>query len=342
MIGLALAVLTLAGAVYYRWPPHAPGSGATPDAALPSAERPAAPAPAAGAVRPSFDIVRITPDGHVVIAGRAEPGSAVIVRYGDVTLGEAHVDRNGEFVMAPEATLPPGNRELSLAERGRDGTEIKAAEVVMVLKWAKDAAPASASPASPLAKPDGERAEPSPAPAAPTALLLPSDASPPRLLQAPSPPGRLALNSVDYGEQGDIRFAGSAKPAASIRIYVDNKPVGETKADAAGQWSLVPPQGVEPGLHRLRVDQLGGGGSVQSRVEVPFQRTAIPAGSGLALGQTPGQAIVQPGQNLWRIARHSYGAGTRYTVIYLANREQIRDPNRIYPGQVFAMPAAAP
>jgi nucleoid-associated protein YgaU len=47
---------------------------------------------------------------------------------------------------------------------------------------------------------------------------------------------------------------------------------------------------------------------------------------------------IQPGNNLWRIAQHSYGDGLRYTEIYQANRTQIRDPNLIYPGQVFAVP----
>jgi nucleoid-associated protein YgaU len=47
---------------------------------------------------------------------------------------------------------------------------------------------------------------------------------------------------------------------------------------------------------------------------------------------------VQPGQNLWRIARQTYGRGVRYTVIYAANRDVIRDPNMIFPGQVFALP----
>ena len=51
-----------------------------------------------------------------------------------------------------------------------------------------------------------------------------------------------------------------------------------------------------------------------------------------------GQVVVQPGESLWRIARATYGKGVRYTVIYAANRDQIRDPNLIYPGQVFVIP----
>ena len=50
-------------------------------------------------------------------------------------------------------------------------------------------------------------------------------------------------------------------------------------------------------------------------------------------------AIVSRGDNLWRISRRIYGVGTRYTVIYDANQPQIRNPDRIYPGQIFVLPA---
>ena len=88
-------------------------------------------------------------------------------------------------------------------------------------------------------------------------------------------------------------------------------------------------------MHRLRLDQLTSVGQVARRVELPFQREALTS-SELA----PGQAVVQPGQTLWRIARRSYGAGIRYTIIFLANRDQIQDAALIYPGQVFTIPDA--
>jgi nucleoid-associated protein YgaU len=49
-------------------------------------------------------------------------------------------------------------------------------------------------------------------------------------------------------------------------------------------------------------------------------------------------AIVARGDNLWNISRRIYGHGLRYTVIYGANQPQIRDPDLIYPGQVFVLP----
>ena len=70
-----------------------------------------------------------------------------------------------------------------------------------------------------------------------------------------------------------------------------------------------------------------------ARIETKFSRAK-------PLGDLPRDAFVfvQPGNNLWRLARRSYGSGIRYSVIYEANREQIRDPSLIYPGQVFVVP----
>ena len=51
--------------------------------------------------------------------------------------------------------------------------------------------------------------------------------------------------------------------------------------------------------------------------------------------------VVSRGDSLWRISRVTYGVGTRYAVVYKANRDQIRDPNRIYPGQIFVLPLKA-
>lgn len=49
-------------------------------------------------------------------------------------------------------------------------------------------------------------------------------------------------------------------------------------------------------------------------------------------------ATVVHGDSLWRISRKIFGQGIRYTLIYEANASQIRNPNLIYPGQVFVVP----
>ena len=56
------------------------------------------------------------------------------------------------------------------------------------------------------------------------------------------------------------------------------------------------------------------------------------------LQHTDGSVIIRRGDTLWHISRRVYGHGIRYSTIYLANQEQIADPNRIWPGQLFKVP----
>jgi nucleoid-associated protein YgaU len=201
---------------------------------------------------------------------------------------------------------------------------------------------AQAAPA-PAERPDQAQA---PAPTGPLAVLIPgrSEAAAPRLLQVPepTPPAgtapRLGIDSVEYDQGGSMRFAGSATPGARLRLYVDEQPIGEAVAEAPGRWAFQPDSQPSVGRHRLRIDQVSpSDGRVVARAEVPFQREELPVE---AFAQQ--RIVVQPGNNLWRIARATYGRGIRYTVIYQANKDQIADPNKIYPGQVFALPTAQP
>ncbi|MBZ0325855.1 MAG: LysM peptidoglycan-binding domain-containing protein, partial [Alphaproteobacteria bacterium] len=74
-------------------------------------------------------------------------------------------------------------------------------------------------------------------------------------------------------------------------------------------------------------------GAVVARISTPFSRAGV-------IGEiASGTVVVQPGNSLWRIARRVYGDGIRYTTIYDRNKAQIADPDLIYPGQIFTLPA---
>ncbi len=83
----------------------------------------------------------------------------------------------------------------------------------------------------------------------------------------------------------------------------------------------------------MRVDEVTPDGKVAGRAEYAFARKP-PGEDGLSTGAI----VVVEGNSLWRIARRTYGQGTRYMLIVEANREQIKDPDLIYPGQVFELP----
>ncbi len=296
-------------------------------AAVPAVPPPVMSTPAASSPPPSFDIVRVSPSGDAVIAGRAVPGASVTIIDNGHEVGRADANPEGSFVIIPDHPLAVGGRELALAARGADGKTTIAEAPVLVVVPERPGANARVANAAPAAPP------------AAFALLTPPIGAP-RLLQAPpaapddaSRAVKFGLDIIDYGEHGAIRFAGNAPPGATVRLYVDNKPLGDAVADATHRWMLVPPTDVLPGNHRVRVDLLGAGNQVASRIELPFERAV------LALAELAGsRVVVQPKANLWRIARQTYGLGTRYTIIYEANRDQIRNPALIYPGQVFNVP----
>jgi hypothetical protein len=285
--------------------------------------QPQAPAAAPPIQKPSFDVVRITPRGDAVIAGRAAPGSQVTIADGGKEVGHAQADQHGDWVFVPSTPLPPGARELTLAERTPDGTEAKGDRSVLLV--VPEGAGAAQNTPPPLAVLTGPNVAP---------LMLMGPGQSPGA--APANRSQFALGAAEYDEHGEVRLSGTAPPGATVRLYVDNRPIGQAIANPDGQWAFSAGNPVGPGTHGLRLDQIAPDGTVASRLDRPFTREQLAAAALPA-----GRIAIQPGQNLWTIARRAYGQGIRYTVIYQANRQDISNPDMIYPGQVFALPGAA-
>lgn len=278
----------------------------------------AEPTPNLGPIAPEFDIVRVDDNGNVVIAGRASPDCTVTVRDGDTIVGSATTDRRGDWVVVPDDALKPGDRELSLFAKCGDGEPVESERVVVL------GVPEPKQGIGTLA-----------------VAVARNGSAPTKVLQTPggvqqvadgSPPD-VAVAAVDYDNAGDLALSGTAPPGSTVQIYVDNELIGRTKADENGRWTLTPDRKVDPGSYSLRIDQVKPDGTVVARSQIPFVR-----GEPLA-DLPPGTlVIIQPGDYLWRIARQRYGAGLQYTLIYEANRAQIRDPDLIFPGQIFMVP----
>lgn len=84
----------------------------------------ASPAEAPLAIMPSFEVVRVAPDAPPVLAGRAAPGSELIVLDNGAMIGTARADANGEWAMVADAPLPAGRHELTLAVATPDGAVV--------------------------------------------------------------------------------------------------------------------------------------------------------------------------------------------------------------------------
>ncbi|SDH83375.1 LysM peptidoglycan-binding domain-containing protein [Roseospirillum parvum] len=331
--------------------PAPPATSPAPVAETPAPAPPAREAPDRPPGTPSFDVARVDDQGNLVVAGRAAPDSEVTVSIDGEPKGTARTDARGEFVFLPDQPLPPGPHQLTLS--------------------ARPAAPTSEADAAGEV-PDTPPAEPAPGDGAPIAgdevvvlevpqpLARPGAPRPPTLPTVKLGQGGTTLMSpggstdgptvglVDYDRDGRLRLSGQAPPGAQLRAYLDNRLLGETTADAQGHWEISPKVRAAEGPHTLRLDQVDPEGKVIARRQVPFEMTPFAQdtlASDAPATATPAEAaadrrivVIQPGNNLWRIAQRVYGSGFDYTIIYRANSDQIRDPDLIYPGQVFDLP----
>jgi nucleoid-associated protein YgaU len=187
--------------------------------------------------------------------------------------------------------------------------------------------------------------------------------------------GTVVAEAVEIEPGGKFHVSGRARPGAAVRLYLNDSFVASVTAGADGRFAVTISEGVAPGSYRVRLDEVeASSGVVRARAEVPFnvpgtvvtgsvptpaaasgrsntaaarqpqlaaaEATVLPDGASPSAVVVPKIATttVSRGDSLWRISRLTYGAGTRYAVIYQANRQQIRNPNLIYPGQVFVVP----
>ncbi|MDP4992934.1 MAG: LysM peptidoglycan-binding domain-containing protein, partial [Marivita lacus] len=152
---------------------------------------------------------------------------------------------------------------------------------------------------------------------------------------------QIALDAITYEDAGSVALSGRGIAEEFVRIYLDNQPIITTEIGTDGQWRAELPE-VDSGTYTLRVDAVDASGDVTSRVESPFRRedpVALAQAADRAAGPSVIKVVtVQPGNTLWAIARDRYGEGPAYVKVFEANRDRIRDPDLIYPGQVFSIP----
>ena len=151
----------------------------------------------------------------------------------------------------------------------------------------------------------------------------------------------LALDSIAYDPLGNVTVGGRSNPSGLVRFYINNEAVSATKTNEAGYWEA-DLSDIIPGTYTLRIDELSLKGDVISRLESPFKREDREKLANLIAPSTSPVRInivtVQPGNTLWAIARKRYGDGLLYVQVFEANSDKIKNPDLIYPGQLFDLP----
>ena len=264
--------------------------------------------PAAAWVTPAFDLLRVEPDGSTVIAGRGQPNTRLEIRNGETVVATADIGPSGDFAAVFDQPLAAGDYQLTLNTKDDKGAT-KTSEEVATVSVPKDAGgellamvsrpgeasrlitvpeaagkaadTASAEPAAnevasaeaggtPALAADGEAAEATEAQQV-SDDAKPADASGTAAAVATAK-AEARVSAVEL-EGKRMFIAGTAKPGALVRIYADDKLVGEAKADEQGHYVVDGTIDLAVGRHTVRADVMSAdGGKVDFRASVPFDR----------------------------------------------------------------------
>lgn len=315
-------------------PSQARTSTATDPPAVPPAATSEADQPAAQALEaPSFDLVRVGADGRAVMVGRGPARATIDILLNGEVIAETRADGRGEWVALPDLVLPEGNATVG-ARAERDGDVAESQDVIALsISAPAPIEPGAGDPPDDLA--EGET----------VAVLMPRDGvGLGRLLQSPrglTSPSGLQFNRIAYDEQGALILSGRGLPDGRVRLLVDGERFGEQALDALGDWRFALGERISPGEHDIVIEHYDSDGQLLDELDTPISRAA-PRDFLASESEAPAGdlIVVQPGNNLWQIARRLYGAGERYLYLYDANSTRIDNPNAIYPGQILTVPRA--
>lgn len=322
-----------------------------------------------------LDLVRVSRDGSAVIAGNAAAGATIRLMLDGAEIGTIPADAQGNFVALFNLAPSEAPRVLTLSALLPDGTEVPAEGRIAISPTVAPSTVAAAAAAD--AGTDAGTAateEPAAEAEAPAALFVTEEGA--RVLQSaetlsPALAANVTVDAITYSPEGEVQLAGRGTGGAVVRLYLNNAQVSDTTVDGQGGWAVTLSD-IAPGLYTLRADQIDQAGKVTSRFETPFQRETVEALAAAAEAEAaaaapaateaadatategaadattasaeaatetaPVSVTVQPGFTLWRIARENLGDGVLYVQVFEANKSQIRDPDLIYPGQVFTIP----
>ena len=309
---------------------------------------------------PTFDVVRVDRFGTTTIAGRAPARSLVQAIVNDEVASSQRVGSHGQFAMIFSVDTELDTLEIRLRAELDDGTDAMSEDTlyVMVPRSEIGIADATTTAASGLSELEisteiGSIDQPDPDLLQPSVFLATSEGT--RMIQSPVAGGesQLLVDMISYDEEGEVVISGSASSGGShVLIYLDNELVKSRKIAEDGTWWTGLSE-VKPGRYTLRVDEIDEDGSAVARVEMPFQkepaemaqkllqlavRSAEESDARISKPPPIRLLAVQRGFTLWGISREHYGLGRLYVNIFTANKDQIKDPDLIYPGQIFVIP----
>ena len=327
----------------------------------------------------TIDLARVKPDGAAVFAGTAAPNAKIRIFEGDILLGETVANANGEWVIVLEKSLAAGQHLISVAMERSDGTTEMAdrslaveiyqgtetkplvallpeteTEVPVLIQspddvdTAKPAAAASEAIVADAAKPAAAASE---AIVADDAKLA-AAAMPEITRAAPAKPqaksqivasqiatsqiAALAPSAIVWRDASSVLISGTSRGGIRVTVNDAKGQFGEALVLADGAWQVAGSLDMDIALNQLRFALFDDVNQIIARYDLPVKARD------LAKGQDGSPlVVVNKGDMLWRIAYQQMGKGVRYVDIVRRNKQDIINPDLIYPKQIFAVPQSS-
>ena len=324
----------------------------------------------------TIDLARVKPDGAAVFAGTAAPNAKIRIFEGDILLGETVANANGEWVIVLEKSLAAGQHLISVAMERSDGTTEMAdrslaveiyqgtetkplvallpeteTEVPVLIQspddvdTAKPAAATSEAIVADAAKPAAAASE---AIVADDAKLA-AAAMPEITRAAPAKPqakspivasqiatsqiAALAPSAIVWRDASSVLISGTSRGGIRVTVNDAKGQFGEALVLADGAWQVAGSLDMDVAVSQLRFLLFDDVNQIIARYDLPVKARD------LAKGQDGSPlVVVNKGDMLWRIAYQQMGKGVRYVDIVRRNKQDIINPDLIYPKQIFAVP----
>ena len=275
-----------------------------------------------------LEVIRVRPDGSLVIAGKGLPNSKVEIISGSTVIATTTSDKIGEFVAVPEKQLKSGEHLLAFRQITKNGNITIANEAVAI----NVTGGINDIPIVAIIDSEGKLGA--------------------RVIQAPGLIERKIENNVNEEKKstekinpimsilaftydakvGQLILSGTAYGGIQINAGFSGKETSSTKI-LNNKWSLTIPGKLISGKQKVSAVLLGKNGKILSKNSVNISGKSIQNANGKTF------IIVQKGDALWNIAFNRLGLGKRYTDIVDLNKEIITNPNLIYPKQLFVIPS---
>ena len=276
---------------------------------------------------PAIDIIKVSPDGSFIIAGKGQPNSNInILNKGDL-IDSSIVDSDGNWVIVSKENLKTGDNLISI-DQINNGSVLRHKQlfITKIDEHKKDQPLVISVPNK-----NGENI---------SIIQQPSEKQ--KIYKVENELGIqkkvksnkkiFNVKTIFFNENGFVSIKGKVNFGKKIEIYI-NKKIMETIKIENSKWQYNSDKIIDFGLHDLLVVLKSDKDKILDKITLPFMRVEMP------YNDVPENFIlIKPGDMLWTIAYRLYGDPFKYIQIFEENKDQITNPDLIFPGQLFSIP----